>query len=112
MRKLRILHITTRLVRGGGTENNIYHTIDQLKGEYDFILSTGADIQENPFEGDPSVKTIVCKDLTNKIHPIKDLKALLFYYHLIRREKIDVIHTHEAKASLISRLSAWLARCP
>jgi len=112
MRKLRILHITTRLVRGGGTENNIYYTIDQLKGEYDFILSTGADIHENPFEGDPSVKTIVCKDLINKIHPLKDLKALLFYYRLIRREKIDVIHTHEAKASLITRLSAWLAGCP
>jgi len=112
MRKLKILHTTTRLVRGGGVENNIYHTIDQLKGEYDFVLSSGVDTQENPFEGDPAVKTIICKDLINKIHPIKDLKALLFYYRLIRREKIDVIHTHETKASFITKLSAWLARCP
>jgi len=99
-------------VRGGGVENNIYHTIDQLKGEYEFVLSTGADIQENPFEHDPSVKTIVCNDLINKIHPIKDFKALLFYYRLIKREKIDIIHTHETKASFITKLSAWLARCP
>jgi glycosyltransferase involved in cell wall biosynthesis len=112
MRKLRILHTTTRLVRGGGVENNIYHTIDQLKGEYDFILSSGADMQENPFEGDTSVKTIVCKDLVNTIHPLKDFKALMFYYRLIKKEKIDVIHTHETKASFITKLSAWLAGCP
>jgi glycosyltransferase involved in cell wall biosynthesis len=112
VRKLKILHTTTRLVRGGGVENNIYHTIDQLKNEYDFILSSGADMQENPFEGDPNVKVIVCKDLIHKIHPWYDLKALLFYYRLIKKEKIDVIHTHETKASFITKLSAWLARCP
>lgn len=112
MRKLKILHTTTRLVRGGGVENNIYHTIDQLKNEYDFILSSGIDIQENPFEGDPRIKVIVCKDLIHKIHPWYDLKALWFYYRLIRKEKIDIIHTHETKASFITKLSAWLARCP
>ena len=112
MRKLKILHTTTRLVRGGGVENNIYHTIDQLKDEYDFILSSGVDMQENPFAGDTQVKVIVCEDLIHKIHPWHDLKALLFYYRLIKKEKIDIIHTHETKASFITKLSAWLARCP
>jgi glycosyltransferase involved in cell wall biosynthesis len=112
VRKLRILHTTTRLVRGGGVENNIYHTIDQLKNDYDFILSSGVDMQENPFEGDVQVKVIVCKDLIHKIHPWYDLKALLFYYRLIKKEKIDIVHTHETKASFITKLSAWLARCP
>jgi glycosyltransferase involved in cell wall biosynthesis len=112
VQKLKILHTTTRLVRGGGVENNIYHTIDQLKNEYDFILSSGVDMQENPFEDEPKVKVIVCKDLIHKIHPWYDLKALLFYYRLIKREKIDIIHTHETKASFITKLSAWLARCP
>ena len=112
MRKLRILHTTTRLVRGGGVENNIYHTIDQLKNEYHFLLSSGVDMQENSFEGDPNVKVIVCKDLIHSIHPWYDLKALLFYYRLIKKEKIDVIHTHETKASFITKISAWLARCP
>jgi glycosyltransferase involved in cell wall biosynthesis len=112
VRKLKILHTTTRLVRGGGVENNIYHTIDQLKEEYDFILSSGVDMQENPFKDDPRIKVIVCKDLIHKIHPWYDLKALIFYYGLIKKEKIDIIHTHETKASFITKLSAWLARCP
>jgi glycosyltransferase involved in cell wall biosynthesis len=112
VRKLRILHTTTRLVRGGGVENNIFHTIDQLKGEYEFILSCGADMQDNPFKEDPGIKVIICKNLINKIHPLHDLKAVIFYYRLIRREKIDIIHTHETKASFITKFAAWLARCP
>lgn len=112
MKKLKVLHTTTRLVRGGGVENNIFHTINQLKNDFDFILSSGIDMQENPFEGDPQVKMIVCKSLVNTIHPVKDLKALLFYYRLIKREKIDIIHTHETKASFVTKLAAWLARCP
>lgn len=112
MRRLRILHTTTRLVRGGGVENNIFHTIDQLKKDYDFILSSGIDMQENPFEDSPEVKIVVCKHLINKIDPVKDFKALLFYYRLIKSEKIDVIHTHETKASFVTKLAAWFAGCP
>jgi glycosyltransferase involved in cell wall biosynthesis len=112
VRKLKILHTTTRLMRGGGVENNIYHTIDHLKNEYDFILSSGAQMEVNPFANDEKVKMIVCKDLVNKIHPLHDLRALIFYYRLIRKEKIDVIHTHETKASFITKFAAWLARCP
>jgi len=100
------------LVRGGGVENNIYHTIDQLKDNYDFILSSGIDMQENPFKDDPKVKVIVCRYLIHNIHPWYDLKALLFYYRLIKKEKIDIVHTHETKASFITKLAAWLARCP
>ena len=112
MQKLKILHTTTRLVRGGGVENNIFHTIDQLQNDYDFVLSCGAEMQDNPFIGNENVKIIICPHLINKIHPVKDLKALFFYYRLIKNEKIDIIHTHETKASFITKFAAWLARCP
>lgn len=112
MPKLKILHTTTRLMRGGGVENNIFHTIDQLKNDYDFILSSGAEMQVNPFANDIKVKVIVCKNLINKIHPLHDLRALIFYYRLIKKEKIDVIHTHETKASFITKFAAWMAGCP
>jgi glycosyltransferase involved in cell wall biosynthesis len=111
MKKLKILHTTTRLVRGGGVENNIYYTIEKLKGEFEFHLASGIDFQVNPFEKDPSIKIIICKDLINKISPLKDLKALLFFYKLIKREKYDIVHTHETKASFITKLAAWLAGC-
>jgi glycosyltransferase involved in cell wall biosynthesis len=112
MAKLKILHTTTRLLRGGGVENNIFHTIDHLKDEYDFILSSGAEMEVNPFVDDDRVQVVICKSLVNRIHPLHDLKALIFYYRLIKKEKIDVIHTHETKASFITKFAAWLARCP
>jgi glycosyltransferase involved in cell wall biosynthesis len=108
---IKILHTTTRLVRGGGVENNIFHSIDKLYKEYEFHLASGVDFQVNPFENRKEVKIIICKDLVHQINIIRDLKALYFFYRLIKKEKYDIVHTHETKASFITRLAAWLAGC-
>jgi glycosyltransferase involved in cell wall biosynthesis len=112
LKKKKILHTTTRLVLGGGVEKNIYYTISNLSSEFEFHLSCGADFQDEVVGDFPEVKIIICPHLVNSIHPIKDIKALWFYYHLIRKEKYDIVHTHETKASFITKLAAWLAGCP
>jgi glycosyltransferase involved in cell wall biosynthesis len=112
IKKKKILHTTTRLVLGGGVEKNIYYTIARLKNEFEFHLSCGVDFQDDLASDFPDVKIIICPYLINAIHPIKDLKALWFYYRLIRKEKYDIVHTHETKASFITKLAAWLAGCP
>lgn len=112
IKKKKILHTTTRLVLGGGVEKNIYYTVTNLANEFEFHLSCGADIKDDLFCDHSEVKIIICPHLINVIHPLKDLKALWFYYRLIRREKYDIVHTHETKASFITKLAAWLARCP
>ena len=111
-KKKKILHTTTRLVLGGGVEKNIYYTVKTLGNEFEFHLSCGADFKDDLFVDHPEVKIILCPHLINTIHPLKDLKALWFYYRLIRKEKYDIVHTHETKASFITKLAAWLARCP
>jgi glycosyltransferase involved in cell wall biosynthesis len=112
VKKKKILHTTTRLVLGGGVEKNIYYTIAGLKDEFEFHLSCGADFKDDLFIHHPEIKIISCKDLVNKISFIKDIKALWFYYKLIKKEKYDIVHTHETKASFITKLAAWLAGCP
>ena len=112
IKKKKILHTTTRLVLGGGVEKNIYYTVTNLSNEFEFHLSCGTDFKDDLFGDHPEIKIIICPHLVNKIHPIKDLKALWFYYRLIRKEKYDIVHTHETKASFITKLAAWLARCP
>jgi glycosyltransferase involved in cell wall biosynthesis len=112
IKKKKILHTTTRLVLGGGVEKNIYYTIKTLGDEFEFHLSCGADFNDDVFADHPDAKIIVCPHLINAIHPIKDLKAFWFYYKLIRKEKYNIVHTHETKASFITKLAAWLARCP
>ncbi|MBH23405.1 MAG: hypothetical protein CMH57_02860 [Myxococcales bacterium] len=46
------------------------------------------------------------------IEPLADLKALAHAWTLIRRERFDIVHTHNAKAGVIGRLAARLAGCP
>ncbi len=111
-RKLKVLHTTTRLVLGGGVEKNIYHTIQNLQDEFEFHLSCGAECHDDLFKQLPQLRLIICNHLVNTIHPLKDLKALWFYYRLIKKEKYDIVHTHETKASFITKLAAWLAGCP
>ncbi|UAY52217.1 glycosyltransferase [Ferruginibacter albus] len=110
--KKKILHTTTRLVLGGGVEKNIYYTIAGLKDEFEFHLSCGADFNDDHFTNHPEIKIIICPHLINKISFVKDLKALWLYYRLIKKEKYDIVHTHETKASFITKLAAWLAGCP
>jgi len=112
IQKKKILHTTTRLVLGGGVEKNIYYTVTNLSDEFEFHLSCGAYFKDDLFCNHPEIKIIICPYLVNTIHPLKDLQALWFYYRLIRREKYDIVHTHETKASFITKLAAWLARCP
>jgi hypothetical protein len=110
--KKKILHTTTRILMGGGAEKNIYYTIDQLKDQFEFHLSCGVEYNDPSFNNFSDVKIIICPYLVNRVSFWNDLKALWFYYRLIKKEKYDIVHTHETKASFVTKLAAWLAGCP
>jgi len=99
----------TWLAPGGGADNNVFLTIKHLAKKFDFHLVTGGEIHKNSFAQIPGLKIFVCNDLVRPISPLKDLKALFYFYKLIRREKYDIVHTHETKSSLIARVASWLA---
>ncbi len=101
----------TWLAKGGGVDNNVLLTIDGLKDEFEFHLAVGNEIYHNPFQDIPGIKIIICNDLVRPVNFIKDVKALFFFIRLIRKEKYDIVHTHETKASLISRVAAYFAGC-
>jgi glycosyltransferase involved in cell wall biosynthesis len=111
-RKKKILHTTTRIVLGGGAEKNIFYTIAQLKDDFDFHLSCGIDYNDPSFNDFLDVKIIICPSLVSRVSFINDIRAVWFYYKLIKKEKYDIVHTHETKASFITKLAAWLAGCP
>jgi glycosyltransferase involved in cell wall biosynthesis len=113
-RKLKVLHTMTWLAPGGGADTNVYLSLvgQHESGHYDLHFSVGREIFHNDFKDLPYVTIHYCKHLWKPIRPWHDLKSLWYYYRLIRRERFDIIHTHEAKASLIGRVAAWLAGCP
>lgn len=109
--KIKILHTMTWLAPGGGVDKNVFYTLSGLKNDYDFHLVSGSEIHHNPFESIKEIRFVICKNLIRKISPVNDLMALLFLRKLIKNEKYDIVHTHETKASLLTRIAAYLAGC-
>lgn len=51
-------------------------------------------------------------EMTRKITPFKDLKALWKLYRIFRKEKPFFVHTHTPKAGLLGMIASYLARVP
>ncbi|WP_282163345.1 glycosyltransferase family 4 protein [Ulvibacterium marinum] len=51
-------------------------------------------------------------EMTRKITPLKDLKAVWQLYRVLKHEKPFIVHSHTPKAGTIGMLSAFLARVP
>jgi len=51
-------------------------------------------------------------EMTRKITPIKDLKAVWQLYQLFKKEKPFIVHSHTPKAGTLSMIAAKLARVP
>lgn len=51
-------------------------------------------------------------EMTRRISPIKDLKALWKLIRIFRNEKPFIVHTHTPKAGLLGMLAAKIARVP
>ncbi len=46
------------------------------------------------------------------IVPIRDLRAFVALYRLLRRIRPEIVHTHKSKAGVLGRVAAWLAGVP
>ncbi len=51
-------------------------------------------------------------DLTRKITPLKDLKALYRLFRFLQEHRPEIVHTHTPKAGIVGMLAAFLARVP
>ena len=51
-------------------------------------------------------------EMTRKITPIMDLRALLRLYNFLKKEKPLIVHTHTPKAGIVGMLAAKLAKVP
>jgi len=50
--------------------------------------------------------------LTRKITPIQDVRALIKLYHFLRKEKPLIVHTHTPKAGIVGMTAAFFAGVP
>ena len=116
MGKRRLLHIITRLDKGGSAENTLLTVAGLNKNIYDVTLVTGK--TENPYreaqkraerEG---VKIFAFPQLVREIDFYRDLVAFFKLYSFIKEGKFHIVHTHSSKAGISGRLASWLAKVP
>ncbi|WP_224999060.1 glycosyltransferase family 4 protein [Cesiribacter sp. SM1] len=90
-----------------------------IVGQLPFMKKRGFDpvmISADGPEREDVIREQGCKhiilDLTRKITPLRDLKALWQFYRLCRKYRPAIVHSHTPKAGIIAMLGAKLAGVP
>lgn len=58
-----------------------------------------------------NIRTI-CIEMSRKITPLQDLRALWKLYRIFKKEKTDIVHTHTPKAGTLGMIAAYFAGVP
>ena len=78
---------------------------------YEVITASapGPDVAELEAQG---IRHVAVPHLTRRWAPIDDARALVELVRLFRRERPDIVHTHNPKSGVLGRLAARIARVP
>lgn len=112
----RVLRVFSRLNIGGPSIHVILLTAGLRRVGYETTLAVG---QETEREGNlddlataRGVTLTRLAGLGREIRPVQDVRALIALFRLMRRTRPQIVHTHTAKAGMLGRLAAVLARVP
>ncbi|MCL4548438.1 MAG: glycosyltransferase family 4 protein [Bacteroidetes bacterium] len=112
----KVLHIITLFNVGGATENTIFTVAGLIKKGYKVEIITGSSssVEGSMHEITERLKIPVhtFPNLRRKISPLWDLVITFQLFKFIKKNKFDIVHTHSAKAGVVGRIAAWLAKTP
>ena len=115
-RKIRVLHIITRLIKGGAQENTLITVLGLRDKGYDVVLASGPtsgpEGEIESYARAMGVKLLIIPELVREPNLFKDIVSTAKLYNLIVRHKFDIVHTHTSKAGIVGRLAAKLASAP
>jgi len=111
MQKTNLLYVITKLELGGAQKQllSLIRSLD--KERFDILLFTACDgllLKEAS-----CIKGLTLRKsryLERPINPLKDLLALIEIYRFIKKNNIDIVHTHSSKAGILGRFAAKLAK--
>ncbi len=108
---VKLLEVTTCLDSGGVT-SHLLDLLDQLPKDQ-FDVSVAAAPEE---DAQKKLEAIHVKfhavPMVKPIQPVADLKALWSLFRLMKREKIEMVHAHMAKAGFLASVAAKWAGVP
>jgi glycosyltransferase involved in cell wall biosynthesis len=112
MDRVKVLHIITRLIRGGAQENTLLTVALADRDGFEVHLASGPEGEWFPRGSQVADCFHLVPHLANPICPLRDLAAFAELLQMMRRERFAVVHTHTSKAGLLGRLAARLAGVP
>lgn len=112
--RIRIAHVITRLELGGAQQNTLYccERHDRKRYEVVLIAGKGGDLDAQALRQSPRTTVHLLPELKHPIRPWWDVIAFFRLVRLLRRERIDLVHTHSSKAGILGRWAARLAGVP
>ncbi len=116
MERLKIVHLITRLDKGGSAENTFLSAREFVKKGHVVQIWSGKDFDiPRHTESDLLKAKIELKWfslLVRSINPLKDFLCLIQFIQRLRQERPDILHTHTSKAGFLGRLAGVIARVP
>ena len=111
MHKTNLLYIITKLELGGAQKQLLSLIKGLDKQVYNIFLFTAKDglLIKEALALDGLILNR-SRFLERKINPLKDLLALIEIYGFIKKNRIQIVHTHSSKAGILGRLAAGLAK--
>lgn len=112
--KIRVLHIITRLVRGGADENTVYtvYGLDRSCFHVDLLYGDRSEPELMSLPNRPDISFFCIPELRREVNLWADLRALWKLFRFISKGRYHIVHTHTAKAGFIGRIAAFAARTP
>jgi glycosyltransferase involved in cell wall biosynthesis len=116
-RRIRVLHVITRMIVGGAQENTMFTCALADRERFDCEILSGEETgREGELHGetrDRGVPLHLEASLVRAVRPVTDLVALWKLWRFLRRTgPWDVVHTHSSKAGILGRIAARLAGVP
>ncbi len=113
---MRILHIITRLIRGGAQQNTVLSCAGQVKAGHEVFLAFGPIYgPEGSLEDDArqaGAELIEVPAMRRAILPGHDWFTYRALRKIIAGLSPDIVHTHSSKAGIVGRAAAWSQRVP
>ena len=111
--RLSILHVITRLDRGGSSDCTLLQAIAAARRGHRVTIACGRTRQSSPLLVDArrlaGLEIVDVPHLRRDLSLRHDVGALLFLSRLLRARRFDIVHTHTSKAGALGRLAAALS---
>jgi glycosyltransferase involved in cell wall biosynthesis len=116
MRLYKVLHPITHLGVGGATENTLTTCLrtDPARFSSAVLCGLAPDVEKN-MEAEAAaggIEVHVQPSLRRAMHPARDLRAYRELVSWLRKNPVDIVHTHTSKAGIVGRLAAARAGVP